>query len=85
MDNLDNTEALLIPTDLEKAFKDRARGRVYFDGLSRSGKRNILHWQLLAKQPATAEKRIMEIEEMAVRNEKLKQFRGAKKTYYNHS
>jgi uncharacterized protein YdeI (YjbR/CyaY-like superfamily) len=39
---LDESEALIIPEDLEKGFQKSAAAKDYFLGLSRSDKRNIL-------------------------------------------
>ena len=75
---LDEAEALIIPDDLEKAFDNRANARQYFLGLSRSDKRNILQWLVLAKRQETRLKRITEIVELADINQKPKQFCGQK-------
>lgn len=75
---LDEAEALIIPDDLDQAFKKRPNAKKYFLGLSRSDKRNILQWLVLAKRQETREKRIIEIVELADRKLKPKQFRGQK-------
>ena len=75
---LDEVEALIIPDDLEKAFDNRPNTKQYFLGLSRSDKRNILQWLVLAKRQETRLKRITEIVELANINQKPKQFRGQK-------
>ena len=71
---LDEAEALIIPDDLEKAFEIRPNAKQYFLGLSKSNKRNILQWLVLAKRQVTREKRITEIVELADQNQKPKQF-----------
>jgi uncharacterized protein YdeI (YjbR/CyaY-like superfamily) len=71
---LDEAEALIIPDDLEIAFQKRNNAKEYFLSLSRSDKRNILQWLLLAKRQKTREKRIFEIVELADKNQKPKQF-----------
>jgi uncharacterized protein YdeI (YjbR/CyaY-like superfamily) len=76
---LDDAEALIIPADLEIAFKKRQNASNYFFNLSRSDKRNILQWLTLAKREETRQKRIAEIVELAEQNLKPKQFRGQKK------
>jgi uncharacterized protein YdeI (YjbR/CyaY-like superfamily) len=76
---LDDAEALIIPDDLEKAFQARDNAKVYFLSLSRSDKRNILQWLVLAKRQETREKRIAEIADLAEKNQKLKQFVVKKK------
>lgn len=75
---LDESEALIIPEDLEKGFQKSAAAKDYFLGLSRSDKRNILQWLVLAKRQETREKRITEIIELAEQKLKPKQFRGNK-------
>ena len=62
---LDEVEALLIPTDLEEAFQKRPNARSYFLSLSRSDKRTILQWLVLAKRSATRQNRITELVELA--------------------
>lgn len=71
---LDEAEALIIPTDLEEEFQKKPSAKDYFLGLSRSDKRNILQWLVLAKRQETREKRISEIVELASINQKPKQF-----------
>ncbi len=71
---LDDAEALIIPEDLEKEFQKRIKAKEYFLGLSRSDKRNILQWLVLAKKQETRTKRILEIVELAELNQKPKQF-----------
>jgi uncharacterized protein YdeI (YjbR/CyaY-like superfamily) len=76
---LDEAEALIIPADLEEEFQKRANAKEYFLSLSRSDKRNILQWLVLAKRQETREKRITEIVELADKKQKPKQFGGQKK------
>lgn len=71
---LDDAEALIIPKDLEIEFQKRGNAKNYFLNLSRSDKRNILQWLVLAKRKETREKRIVEIVELADRMQKPKQF-----------
>ena len=76
---LDEAEALIIPADLENEFQKRTNAKAYFLSLSRSDKRNILQWLVLAKRQETREKRITEIANLAEQKQKPKQFRGQKK------
>ena len=62
---LDDVEALLIPPDLEGAFQSRPNARDFFLSLSRSDKRNVLQWLVLAKRAETRQNRITEIVELA--------------------
>jgi uncharacterized protein YdeI (YjbR/CyaY-like superfamily) len=75
---LDEAEALIIPDDLEIEFQKRPNAKDYFLSLSRSDKRNILQWLILAKRQETREKRIKEIVELAELKQKPKQFNGKK-------
>lgn len=75
---LDEAEALTIPTDLENEFLKRPNAKDYFLSLSRTDKRNILQWLVLAKRQETRQKRITEIVELADKNQKPKQFNGNK-------
>ncbi len=75
---LDDAEALIIPDDLEDEFRKRPNAKGYYLSLSRSDKRNILQWLVLAKRSETREKRINEIVELADQNLKPNQFRGQK-------
>lgn len=72
---LDEAESLTIPGDLDEAFQKRPNAKNYFSSLSRSDKRNILQWLVLAKRHETRQKRISEIAELAEQNQKPKQFR----------
>jgi uncharacterized protein YdeI (YjbR/CyaY-like superfamily) len=72
---LDKAEALEIPDDLEAEFQKIPYSKDYFLSLSRSDKRNILQWLVLAKRIETRQKRITEIVELAGERLKPKQFR----------
>ncbi|UGU16766.1 YdeI/OmpD-associated family protein [Sinomicrobium kalidii] len=67
---LDTVEALIIPDDLEEAFRTSPGSKDFFLGLSKSVKKHILQWLVLAKREATRQKRIREIVESA--GQKLK-------------
>ncbi len=73
---LDEVEALIIPADLEKEFKKWPGSKKYFLQLSRTDKRNVLQWLVLAKKAETRQKRIVEIAELAAQGLKPKQFRS---------
>ena len=75
---LDGAEALIIPNDLEEAFLKKPSAKSYFYSLSRSDKRNILQWLVLAKRPETRQNRIDEIVTLADQNQKPAQFRSQK-------
>lgn len=71
---LDDAEALVIPDDLDAAFESLPGSRAYFEGLSRSDKRNILQWLILAKRAETRAKRIEAIVENAGMGKKPEPF-----------
>lgn len=75
---LDEVEALIIPKDLNDEFENRPKAKAYFLSLSRSDKRNILQWLILAKRQETRQNRISEIVELSEQFLKPKQFRGKK-------
>lgn len=72
---LDAVEELVIPKDLAAAFKTKPGSKDYFLSLSKSVKKAILQWLVLAKLPATRQRRINEIAELAAQRQKPKQFR----------
>lgn len=71
---LDSVEDLTIPDDLEEAFKIKVGAKDYFLSLSKSMKKMMLQWIILAKRPETRQKRIDEIALHAARKEKPKHF-----------
>jgi uncharacterized protein YdeI (YjbR/CyaY-like superfamily) len=75
---LDEAESLIIPKDLDNEFSKRPTAKSYFLSLSRTDKRNILQWLVVAKRQETRQKRIAEIVELAEQNLKPKQFRVSK-------
>jgi len=62
---LDEVEEVLIPKDLDKAFKARPGSKQFFLSLSRSVRKMILQWIVLAKREETRQKRILEIADRA--------------------
>jgi uncharacterized protein YdeI (YjbR/CyaY-like superfamily) len=69
---LDEVEALIIPEDLERAFADNPNSRAFYLSLSKSAKKSILVWLVLARQAETRQKRILEIITSAEQNLKPK-------------
>lgn len=69
---LDEIEELIIPADLAAAFKKNKKARTYYDSLSRSDKRAILLWLVMAKRPETRTKRIAEVVTLASEGKKPK-------------
>ncbi len=72
---LDEVEALILPENLKKEFDKREGALEYYDSLSKSAKKILLTWVVLAKREETKQKRIIEIAENASKNTKPKQFR----------
>lgn len=72
---LDSVEALVIPNDLEQAFESKPGSKDFFQSLSRSLRKSILSWPVLAKRAETRQKRIEKIAELASQNMVPKQFR----------
>lgn len=71
---LDEIEELIIPEDLEKKFKTKKGSKDFFLSLSKSVRKAILQWLVLAKRPETRQKRITEIVDLASKKMKPKQF-----------
>lgn len=71
---LDEVESLIIPSDLEKAFRKHKGSKNYFLSLSKSIKKMMLQWIVLAKLPETRQKRIDEIADLAAQQKKPKPF-----------
>lgn len=62
---LDTVEELLVPTDLQEAFAKEANSMDFYLSLSKSTRKMLLSWVVLAKRPETRQKRIDEIAERA--------------------
>lgn len=71
---LDEVEELTIPKDLEQALKDQPGAEPYFLSLSRSVRKAMLQWLVLAKRTETRQNRINEISQLAALKQKPKQF-----------
>jgi uncharacterized protein YdeI (YjbR/CyaY-like superfamily) len=71
---LDDVEELLIPQQLEAAFVANEGSKEYFLSLSKSVRKAILQWLVLAKRPETIQKRVNEIALLASQKQKPKQF-----------
>ena len=73
---LDEVEELQLPADLAQLLAARPPAASFFESLSRTDRRNMLQWLVLAKRPATRQKRIAEIVDLAAQQLKPTQFRG---------
>lgn len=58
---LDDVEELIIPNDLEAEFAKRPAAKAYYESLSRSDKKRVLQWLVLAQRAETRQGRIEEI------------------------
>ena len=72
---LDTVDQLIIPDDLNAALKNNSVAREFFESLSKSSKKAMLQWLVLAKRAETRQKRIAEIVECAAQKLKPKHFR----------
>jgi uncharacterized protein YdeI (YjbR/CyaY-like superfamily) len=73
---LDEVEALQLPADLVQQLAAQPLAASFFESLSRTDRRNMLHWLVLAKRPATRQQRIAEIVDLAAQQLKPAQFRS---------
>ena len=71
---LDEVEELKIPADLEAEFNTKPGSMDFFLSLSKSVRKTMLQWIILAKRPETRQNRISEIAECAAQKLKPKQF-----------
>ena len=69
---LDEVEEMIIPVELMNAFNSFPGSLDYFNGLSKSIRKMMLHWVASAKRVETKEKRVMEIAERASLGQKPK-------------
>ena len=73
---LDEVDALVVPPDLAQALEASPAAGSYFAGLSRTDRRNLLQWLVLARRPETRQRRLAEIVTLAAQQLKPVQFRG---------
>lgn len=71
---LDAVEELIIPDDLDQAFRKHENSKEFFQSLSKSVKKMMLQWIVLARQAETRQKRIEEIARLAGQKQKPAQF-----------
>lgn len=72
---LDTVERLVIPEDLDAELKNNSTAGEFFEGLSKSSKKAMLQWLVLAKRAETRQKRIAEIVDCAAQKLKPKHLR----------
>lgn len=71
---LDEVEELIIPKDLNEAFSLHKGSKDYFLSLSKSARKSMLQWIVLARRAETRQNRIDEIAQHAGQLKKPKQF-----------
>jgi uncharacterized protein YdeI (YjbR/CyaY-like superfamily) len=76
---LDEVDALVVPPDLAQSLQASPLADSYFTSLSRTDRRNLLQWLVLARRPETRQRRLAEIVTLAAQQQKPAQFSGKKK------
>lgn len=72
---MDDVEKLIIPEDLRIALNKNESSMEFFRNQSKSIKKAMLHWVVIAKRSETRKKRIAEIARLAAKGLKPNQFR----------
>jgi uncharacterized protein YdeI (YjbR/CyaY-like superfamily) len=71
---LDEVEELIVPRDLDFTLTAHAGAKDFFLSLSKSTRKQMLQWLVLAKRPQTRQNRIDQIAAASAENRKLKAF-----------
>lgn len=72
---MDDVEKLIIPEDLSMALNENERAIAFFQSQSKSMKKSMLYWVVIAKREETRKKRIAEIARLAAKGIIPSQFR----------
>ena len=72
---MDDVEKLIIPEDLRIALNKNESSMEFFQSQSKSIKKTMLHWVVIAKRIETRKKRIAEIARLAAKGIRPNQFR----------
>ena len=72
---MDNVENLIIPEDLRIALNKNESSMEFFQNQSKSIKKAMLYWVVIAKRIETRKKRIEEISRSAAKGTRPNQFR----------
>ncbi len=72
---MDDVEKLIIPEDLRIALNKNESSMEFFQNQSKSIKKTMLHWVVIAKRIETRKKRIAEIARLAAKGIRPNQFR----------
>jgi uncharacterized protein YdeI (YjbR/CyaY-like superfamily) len=76
---LDEVEQLVVPADLAAALQAQPPAMAFFASLSRTDRRNLLQWLVLARRADTRQRRLAAIAELAARQQKPTQFGGRRR------
>lgn len=71
---LDSVDDMIVPDDLEAAFKQHPGAKAFYLSCSNSVKKIMLAWIIFAKRPETRAKRIREVAEQGALGKKPKHF-----------
>lgn len=71
---MDDVENLIIPEDLKIALNKNEKSMQFFQSQSKSIKKQMLYWVVIAKRIETREKRIAEIAQLAAQGMRPNQF-----------
>ena len=74
---IDRVQALVVPSDLDRALRRVAGAKRNFNAFPPSSQRVILEWIAAAKRPETRAKRIAETAQQAGQNERANHYRRA--------
>ena len=72
---MDDVEKLIIPEDLRIALNKNESSMDFFQSQSKSIKKSMLHWVVIAKRIETRKKRVAEIAQLAAKGIRPNQFR----------
>lgn len=72
---MDDVEKLMIPEDLRMTLNKNKSAMTFFQSQSKSIKKAMLYWVVIAKRSETRKKRIAEIAQLAAKGIRPKQFR----------
>ena len=71
---LDSVDALIVPQDLLNSLKKAPKADTYFEGLSKSLKKQLLFWLVAARRDETRKKRISDLVKCMKKGSLPKQF-----------
>lgn len=72
---MDDVEKLIVPEDLKIALNKNESAMEFFESQTKSIKKGLLHWVVIAKRSETRKKRITEIARLAAKGMRPSQFK----------